>query len=138
MQQKYCDHVRSIPLSKMTCPMCRARSSCGSGKPRNASILPCANSSSESAARSVTQFISWPEPDPGSHGRKEQLRARTQRLYPDGLAFQFGDAADVAAREQFEAAGIDRGDELRGVIRTEIHLAAYDRRHAIGIGGDSM
>jgi hypothetical protein len=41
MQQKYCDHGRSTAVSKMTRPMCRARSSCGSGgKARNASILP--------------------------------------------------------------------------------------------------
>src|SRR4051794_3001380 len=36
MQQKYCDQGRST-----TCPICPARSSCGSGEiPRNASMFP--------------------------------------------------------------------------------------------------
>jgi len=35
MQQKYSDQGRSRALSTMTCPTCRARSSCGwGGKPK--------------------------------------------------------------------------------------------------------
>src|SRR5207245_4383560 len=46
MQQKYCDHGRSMALLTITRPILRARSSCGSGgKPGNASIFPAAHSS---------------------------------------------------------------------------------------------
>src|SRR5712675_1957547 len=46
MQQKYCDQGRSTELLTITCPMLRARNSCGSGgKPRNASTFPWAKSS---------------------------------------------------------------------------------------------
>jgi hypothetical protein len=88
------------------------------------------------------------EPDPAGHRGEEHLRARSQGLYSDGLTLQIGDAANGVARKQFEAADmhsrqhrhrlavIDRSDELRGVIRTEIHLAAHERCHTIGVGGD--
>src|SRR5262249_32870744 len=68
-------------------------------------------------------------------------------LYANGFALQIGDAADVVTRKQFEAsdmhpsqhrhrlAGIDRSNELRGVIRTEIHVATHKRRYTIGVGG---
>src|SRR5471032_1744286 len=59
MQQKYCDHGRSIALLKITRPMLRARNSCGSGgKPRNASIFPSANSSIGLGEELVTQRMS--------------------------------------------------------------------------------
>src|SRR6516164_10736291 len=58
MQQKYCDHGRSVALLKITWPMLRARKSCGSGgQPRKASIFPSANSSI--GVGEVTQRISF-------------------------------------------------------------------------------
>src|ERR1700756_6060783 len=60
MQQKYCDHGRSIALLKITWPILRARNSCGSGgSPRNASIFPSANSSIGLGEELVTQRISF-------------------------------------------------------------------------------
>src|SRR6267142_3549231 len=60
MQQKYCDHGRSMELLTMTRPILRARNSCGSGgKPRNASILPSAKRSIGLGDELVTQRMSF-------------------------------------------------------------------------------
>ena len=76
MQQKYCDHGRSTALLTMTWPICRARSSCGSGgKPRKASILPSANSSIGFGDVLATQWMSLRriEPDMGRHHEREDM-----------------------------------------------------------------
>src|SRR2546430_16362543 len=59
MQQKYCDHGRSVALFTTTRPTFFARSSCGiGGKPRKASILPSARSFIDTVAGCVTQVTS--------------------------------------------------------------------------------
>src|SRR5215471_11251152 len=72
MQQKYCDHGRSVELLKITWPMLRARKSCGSGgQPTNASIFPSANSST--GVGEVSQRISFV----GSSPTYEAMLARS-------------------------------------------------------------
>ena len=59
MQQKYWDHGRSVVVLITTWPICRARSSWGSGgKPIIASILPSASSWIASAVAGVTNVMS--------------------------------------------------------------------------------
>src|SRR5258706_12733388 len=73
MQQKYCDHGRSVALLKITWPILRARNSCGSGgSPRNASIFPSANNSIGLGEELVTHRISFA----GSSPTWEALPAR--------------------------------------------------------------
>ena len=128
-----------MALLRITWPILRARSSCGSGgKPRNASILPSANSSIGLADGLVTQSISSVgiEPDIGGHDREKHVRARAERLDAHAFALQIEDGADGLVREQLEAAGmhtrqdrdrhagIDRDDERRREVQTEVDLAA--------------
>ena len=60
IQQKYCDHGLSVAVLTITCPVPRARSSCGStGHPRSASIFRSANNCMVvSVGPGVTQLIS--------------------------------------------------------------------------------
>ena len=80
MQQKYCDHGLSVAVLRITRPILRARSSCGSGgKPRKASTLPSANSSmGVPSGLGSTQSMSGlrVEPDVGRHDRQIQVAAR--------------------------------------------------------------
>src|SRR5215831_20889503 len=89
MQQKYCDHGRSVALLKITWPMLRARKYCGSGgQPRNASIFPSANSSTGSGEELVTQRISFAGSSPTYEARLArniyglEPKARTPTVLP--------------------------------------------------------
>ena len=139
MQQKYCDQGRSTAVLTMTWPICRVRRSCGSGgKARNASILPCSNSSIGFTLDSVIQwmFLGRVEPDQGCH-QGHQL-VRFQGLYPDTFSFQIGDGAGPFICEQLEAAdhhsrqegdrlaGIEHPDEVRRIVHVEIGFAVRD------------
>src|SRR5215469_7785682 len=67
MQQKYCDHGRSMAVLTSTCPTCASRNCCGSGgKPRNASILPSMKRSIGLTLGSVTQRMSFSGSSPTS------------------------------------------------------------------------
>src|SRR5215470_12153620 len=135
MQQKYCDQGRSVALLKITRPMLRARSSCGSGgKPRNASIFPSANNSI-----GLGEILDIPcriEADMRSDAADEDVLARAQSLNTDRLALEIRHAADAFPCKQFKAAdvlagehrnwfsGVDRHHEGRSKVRCEVDLAA--------------
>jgi len=66
------------------------------------------------------------------------VRARSQRLHPDTLAFEVSHSADGIIRDQFKAANmrssqygdrsasVDRGYELRGKVQIEVDFVMRD------------
>src|ERR1700751_836829 len=95
MRPKYCDHGRSTAMSKMTRPICFARSSCGSG-----------GEAEEGVELALGEKIFWLrcrighpahvllgiEPDVGGHQGQQQVRARSEPRHSDGLSLQISDA----------------------------------------------
>src|SRR6516165_11857702 len=78
MQQKCCDHGRSLVVLTMTWPVLRACSSCGSGgKPRNESIFPLAKSSIGLSAEThhPSNLLDRIETDVRSHAADKDVRA---------------------------------------------------------------
>src|SRR6516162_2725199 len=128
MQQKYCDQGRSTAVLTSTCPTCRARSSWGcGGKPKKASICPCAKSSSGLTEGSVTQWKSlpgsrptWPAISVSNAGSSAATR----------LPLSSPITMNILPSEQFEATDVDAGDQDNRCAGVDILNEVGDKGHA--------
>ena len=89
-------------------------------------------------ARHPVDVLSGIKPDMGGHGRHEDVRGCAQVRHAHGLALEVNDAADPFDRKQFEAAhvytgddrylfaGIDRNEQERREVQSEVDLAARE------------
>ena len=98
MQQKYCDHGRSMPLLMITWPIFLARSSWGTGgKPMSASIFPSAKQLHRLSARmnDEVDVAGRIKADIGRHADDEQAMRRLKLLHRDRLALEVANRSDA-------------------------------------------
>ena len=128
MQQKYCDHGRSVALLSNTRPTFLARSSCPSGgKARKASILPSARSCFASGRDgNPVDVPPGIESDRGRDAGEKDVRRRSERQHGRGLSLQVADGPDLFGNDQLEAADMD--PRQKHDRRTHVHRDGQRRR----------
>ena len=112
MQQKYCDHGRSIALLTTTWPICRARSSCGSGRKAQEGVDLAVGEQLRPASATAGDPVDVRCRGRGRYERpsRTETDARwSQCRDADSLALEIARCCGCFVAEQFEAADMHAG-----------------------------